>query len=224
MITDAEKDRIAQLVPVRVAVGLADPRAPQPDLVGGEGAHLARAIDKRRREFAAGRAAARAAMAQLGGAPLAIPMAEDRAPIWPKGWQGSISHKDTLAAAMVTQEAATLGLDLEEATPLDEKLLPSICSEAEINSIKGSQQALNAKLIFSAKEAAYKAQYPISRVLFGFHHLHLDLHAADQSFTATFRQEAGPFPIGATLLGRYTQVAGHFVTAVSIAHPVLLES
>lgn len=216
MTQDATARIIAALFDAKVAVSVTDPRDPQPALVGDEAAHVANAIHKRQREFAAGRAATRAAMAQLGGAPCAIPAAIDRAPIWPAGWQGSISHKNTLCAAVVTQDAMSVGLDLEEATELDEDLIPSICSEMEIMQIEGSEKRRLAKLMFSAKEAAYKAQYPISNMLFGFHHLHLSLEPDSHNFTATFLKPAGPFAIGARVLGRYTQVAGHFVTAVSI--------
>jgi len=104
--------QIAALVDVPVGVALTDPQVPQPPLVGTEGAHLDRAIDKRRREFAAGRAAARMALRQRGGPDVAIPAAADRAPVWPTGWQGSISHKDTLCAAIVTNAPVMLGLDL----------------------------------------------------------------------------------------------------------------
>jgi len=214
---DTTAQQIAQLVDGPVCVAWTDPRDVQPALIGAEGAHLARAIDKRKREFAAGRAAARAAMKGLGGASVEIPAGPDRAPIWPAGWRGSISHKDTFCAAMVTQSAMTLGLDVEEATDLDEILIPNICSQTEIAQIDGPKKARHAKLIFSAKEAAYKAQYPLSKEVFGFHHLHVALDTNAMQFSARFRKPAGPFGVGTTLLGRYCLVAGHFVTAVSIA-------
>jgi len=207
---------IAGLVEGRVGVAVTDPRDPQPDLMPREAALVARAIVKRQREFAAGRAVARAAMAQLGGEAQEILASEDRAPVWPAGWRGSITHKDRLCAAMVTQDAVSLGLDIEEATPLGEDLIPRICDADESAAIDGPEKGLHAKLIFSAKEAAYKAQYPLSGLLFGFHHLHLSLDTQAQRFTATFRAPATPFQIGDRLLGRYTQVAGHFVTAVSV--------
>ena len=78
---------IAALFDGVVAVSVTDPRAPQPEVLPSETAHAAKAIPKRQRELSAGRAAARLAMAHLGAAPLAIPPAADRSPIWPMGWQ-----------------------------------------------------------------------------------------------------------------------------------------
>ncbi len=199
-----------------VAVATCDPRLPQPALLPGEAAHLARAIVARRREFAAGRAAARAAIAALGGAPLPIPAAPDRAPIWPEGWQGSISHSATLCLAVVTRAPLTLGVDLEPDHAMNENIIATICSKMEIGRISGPEMAHHATLIFSAKEAAYKAQYPLTGLLFGFDNLDITLHPTDGSFTATFLKPAGRFAIGDTLPGRYARATGHLVTAVTI--------
>ena len=83
-----------------------------------EAAAVARAIPKRRGEFAQGRSAARAAMGLLGHPPMAIPAGSDRAPIWPKGLVGSITHTNGLCAAALSQNAAALGIDAEQAVPL----------------------------------------------------------------------------------------------------------
>lgn len=215
---------VAGLFAGDVAVGVTDPRGPQPGLLAGEGGNLARAIEKRQREFAAGRAAARLAMAQLGGAAVPIPAGSDRAPLWPEGWRGSISHSSVLCAAVVTRGKRSLGIDLELATPLDEKLLSSICSADEISDLNPVDKLLQAKLVFSAKEAAYKAQYPLTAQVFGFHHLRVALDPARTGFTATFLRNTGPFALGSQLSGRYALVADHVVTAVSIDLVSIAES
>lgn len=198
-----------------VSVAVTDPRVRQPEPMAGEDAHLTRAFPARRNEFAAGRAASRAAMAGLGLDARSIPAAEDRAPVWPAGIQGSISHSDTLCAAAVTDAPLLIGLDIEPNTDLTPGLLSAICSDAEIARIAGPEQARLAKLIFSAKEAAYKAQYPASRMLFGFDHMDVTLDLTAQRFTATFVRPAGPFAAGDRLLGRFDAVDGHLVTAVT---------
>ena len=71
-----------------------------------------------------------------------------------------------------------------------------------------------AKLVFSAKEAAYKAQYSRSRMLFGFDMLALEV--TGDSFTATFRHSAAPFAAGDRLCGGWGRAAGHILTAVAI--------
>ncbi len=81
------------------------------------------ALPSRRAEFAAGRAAARRALAALGLSPAAIPMAPDRSPVWPPDVAGSIPHADGIALAVVARTAAhaALGLDVEpdDALPAD---------------------------------------------------------------------------------------------------------
>lgn len=207
---------IATLLPAEVAVAVTDPLAQPDDVFGPEAAHLAKAVPKRRREFAAGRLAARQAMAALGHVYSPVFAGTDRAPIWPAGLHGSISHSDTLCAAAITKAPLSIGLDMEPFTPLSEALLPSICSDAESARIAGPDQARLAKLIFSAKEAAYKAQYPITVEVFGFHHFDVLLDADAQTFKATFTQSVGAFATGKTLHGRFAQALDHIVTAVTI--------
>jgi 4'-phosphopantetheinyl transferase EntD len=212
---DQTRAVIASLFDVEVGVGVTDPRQSQPALMGTEAAHLTRAIDKRKAEFAAGRAAARSAMQALDITPGPIPAHADRSPIWPDGIRGSISHKDTLCAAVITRAPVHLGLDIEENTDLDPGLLESICISSEIEATRGGNQAQFAKLIFCAKEAAYKAQYPITRQLFGFDHMEITLDVARNAFTATFVKPVGVFAVGDVLPGRFDCVAGHLVTAVT---------
>jgi 4'-phosphopantetheinyl transferase EntD len=201
-------------VPVGVAV--TDPRGPLANLYQTETDYIACAVAGRQCEFAAGRTAARDAMRQLGQPPCAIPAGSDRAPIWPAGLTGSISHTKSLCVAVVTRDAASIGIDLEEATPLDPQLIPTICTMDEQAQIAGADMALRAKLVFSAKEAAYKAQYPLTKALFGFDHFAVALNLERQTFKATFQMDVGRFKEGHVLQGRFVDVAGHFVTAVTL--------
>ncbi len=204
---------IAALFDGPVAVGVTDPRVPQPPAMGDEAVHLAQAIPARRREFAAGRAAARIAMAQLGMPPVPVPASPDRAPVWPKGISGSISHTTSLCAAVLRTGGPYLGLDIEENTLLSQDLLSTICSDAEQAAIAGPDQLWLAKLVFCAKEATYKAQYPLTKMLFGFDHIDIALDRSAGRFTATFLKPAGDFVAGDMLLGRFDQTDGHLVTA-----------
>ena len=67
---------------------------------------MARAVPQRRREFFAGRLAAHRAMEALGHLPEPVPMGQDRAPVWPQGLVGSISHGAGACAAMYGQKGA----------------------------------------------------------------------------------------------------------------------
>lgn len=168
-------------------------------------------VAHRRAEFAAGRSAARAAMAGLNLPPLPIPMGEDRAPVWPAGVTGAISHCESACLAVAGHAARWrgLGLDVEPLQPLDAELWPIILGPTE------RQGGLLALRSFVAKEAAYKAQYPISRTLFDFHTLRLDWSGDD--FTAQFTRRIAPFASGAALPGRLVQAGGFVAAFVAIA-------
>lgn len=182
------------------------------------GEALIRAVPERQREFLAGRAAARRALAGLGLPPMPIPAGEDRAPQWPPGIIGSISHTRTacLAAVSLDPMLRGLGIDLEEDTPLQADLWDTILMPPEQGALRRrpkAEQGFLAKVAFSAKEAAYKAQYPHSRTLFGFDMLSVELEGT--GFSACFRHPIPPFPEGFCIRGRYAQAQGHILT---VAH------
>lgn len=192
-----------------------------------EAAHLsAHAVEIRRLEFAAGRACARAALASLGVTGHAIVAAQDGTPVWPGGAAGSISHTRKLAAAAVglrSDGLASVGLDIEQATPLETGLFGEICKDDELLWLGRQREAdrgLLAKAMFCAKEAAYKCQFPMSRTLFGFEVLHVDLDMAGRRFSARFREDVPPFKAGYSLPGAITVAAGHFVAALFLPRAV----
>jgi 4'-phosphopantetheinyl transferase EntD len=154
-----------------VGIGVTDPRDSPADLWPEEAVALARAIPKRLAEYAAGRRAARQAMGELGVPTAAILNANDRAPIWPDGLSGSIAHCDDCCIAAVTKESTyrALGIDLEPAKPLATDLIPTICSQTEQDWAAGqADPGLAAMTVFCAKEAIYKAQYPLTGQVIGY--------------------------------------------------------
>src|SRR5690349_17676802 len=74
-------------------------------LDAGEAALVARGADKRRREFAGGRACARRALAALDAPSAALLVAAERAPAWPAGWVGSITHAAGYCGAVACSTA-----------------------------------------------------------------------------------------------------------------------
>ncbi len=206
----------------RVAMAWSDPRAPMPRLMGDEVLVIEQVTAARAREFGAGRAAARAAMEMLGHVPRPVLQGEDRAPVWPPGLTGSITHsaRDCLAVVTDAPDIAALGLDLEPTAPLEPALWPEICCPEEMNwlaSLGPSQRGHFAKLIFCAKEAIYKAQYQISRTMLEFHDvaLEVDLHAG--RFDATIRPELPGLTAGTCITGRFVILSGNIVAAVELA-------
>ena len=203
---------LRQLLPVGLAVGWADPRVSAPVWPG----EAIAAVPARQTEFAAGRWAARAAMAGIGLRAAAIPMGADRAPVWPLGVTGSISHSASACLAVVGRAEVWdgIGLDIEPATALAPELWAAVLSRDEQADL-GAAAGLQAKRIFTAKEAAYKAQYPASRALFGFEALRIGMGLVD--FTATFTQAVPPFAAGHCLRGVHFAADGHLVSLVVIA-------
>jgi 4'-phosphopantetheinyl transferase EntD len=126
---------------------------------------VARAAEKRVREFAAGRLCARRALERFGVTRLVLRAAGDRQPLWPPGFLGSITHTEGFCAAVVAERSALqgLGVDSEAAGAVEAQLWPSICVAAELDWIgqwPAGARNQAATLVFAAKEAFYKAQYP----------------------------------------------------------------
>lgn len=160
----------------RVALAAADPRLDPPAPWAGEEAG-ARAVAKRRREHAWGRALARDALSELGGPQVALPRrpAPDRRPMWPPGFTGSITHCDDMCAALVarTEDWTGVGLDVEPSGPLEAEAWAVVMTPRE-----RSQQGVDgarAKRFFVAKEAYYKAQYQRTEQLLDFVDVELEL-------------------------------------------------
>ncbi len=199
-----------------------DPRHAEGALFPEEAAKIARAVEKRRREFVAGRLCARRAMADLGLPAAPIVAGEDRAPIWPDGVIGTITHTDTWCAAAIARAGRgvrALGLDVEPDTPLKSNLLRTIALPEEralIEARPEPERGLLGKLLFSAKECAYKCQYPLTREFFGFQGMRVHLDVPGGAFVAVFQREAGAFRPGDELRGRLVVAEGYVMTAMAL--------
>jgi 4'-phosphopantetheinyl transferase EntD len=139
-----------------------------------EEATVARAVEKRRREFATGRECARRALAGLGIPAQSIPVGERGAPHWPRGVVGSITHCDGYRACAVARSAdlATIGIDAEPNEPLPAGLIDDIAIAEErpaLAALRESDPAVSwDRLLFCVKEAVYKAWFPLTRMWLGF--------------------------------------------------------
>jgi 4'-phosphopantetheinyl transferase EntD len=181
---------------LRVAYGDELDHAP---LYPEEAEAVARAVDKRRAEYAAGRACARAALASLGNAPGPIPRESERgAPVWPAGFVGSITHTEGYRAAAVARagDILTLGIDAEPHGPLPDGILDAILAtpaeRAALETHTGRSPHVRwDRLLFSAKETVYKAWYPFHRRMLGFQEAEL-LFRHDPQDTAGPGGRPGP--------------------------------
>lgn len=126
---------------------------------------------KRKADFILGRCAARRACKMLGITPLPILRADDDAPAWPEGIIGSIAHCDDIGVSVVSTCGSYqgLGIDFEKRSDRPLKVLGRIANPDEATSAKNSSDpATTALIIFSVKEAVYKALAPICKRYIAF--------------------------------------------------------
>ncbi|WP_093711612.1 4'-phosphopantetheinyl transferase family protein [Actinacidiphila alni] len=223
------EDVVPAAVRTRAAYGAELDGAP---LFPEEAAAVAKAVARRRAEYAAGRACARAALAALGHEPGPIPRDPDRgAPVWPAGVVGSITHCDGYRAAAVarTTDVHTLGIDAEPHGPLPDGVLKVVTATGEetANLERLGKEAPEVhwdRLLFSAKETVYKAWYPFHRKMLGFEEAELlftrDPGAEDRGGYTARLLIPGPLlaeGVGPDVFtGRWTVRDGFVVTAIVV--------
>ena len=179
---------MTDLVPPAVACALYNTGCEPEPLWSPELRAAAGMSGKRRREFAAGRHCARRALAHLGHEAVALPIGPGRAPVWPPGVIGSITHTGNFAIAAVAwkSDLRSLGIDMESADPLEPDLLELVCREDERAALAscGMDPQLGAKLVFSAKESVYKCLWPVTGTFLEFHAIGIRIDPVVSRFTA----------------------------------------
>jgi 4'-phosphopantetheinyl transferase EntD len=174
----------------------------------------------RQADFAAGRLCARAALEALGerSGPLLSDAA--RAPRWPEGIVGSITHTDGFRGAVVARRAhfAGIGIDAESRRRVGEELWPQLLTAAEIDRLRQQpveRQRELATIIFSAKEAFYKCQYQLTATWLGFEGA--DVSLDEDGFSLRLLIDVGGLHANHTYRGRFAVLADVVVTGIAIA-------
>ncbi len=220
MSLKALSDALSQGLPAGIGFAIEDPRVSEEGLHSLELASVERAVPKRRREFAAGRRAARAAFARVGLPERPIPAGQDRAPVWPEGTIGSISHCDDACVAICAKNIfyQSLGIDVEAKTELAAELVDEICTSHELEALKaGTMPVLcAAKRLFSAKEAAFKAQFAVTGKMLGFRELSVKF-VNNTEFIAYFVNPRSAFEKTFEAKGRSWTTDVHFMHIMIIA-------
>ena len=156
------------------------------------------ASPKRRRQFAAGRAAAHRALKRLDVSDFnPVLRGTDREPIWPAGVTGSIAHSADLAIAVasLSRDWRSLGVDIESLAALSKADISSkICRPEELESLAADEETRKLQVleIFCAKESVFKALFPVYRVYFGFKDALLSWDKSRQSFDAVVLKSLDP--------------------------------
>jgi 4'-phosphopantetheinyl transferase EntD len=141
--------------------------APSVALFPEEEKIIAHAVESRRHEYAAVRNCAHACVRRLGYVPAPILSGVGGAPTWPAGVQGSLTHCAGYAAAAVGSLAriSAIGIDAEPDAPLPDGVLDLVATPTERDRLAGIQVETDNpnwdRLLFSAKEAVYKAWFPL---------------------------------------------------------------
>ncbi|MES2313959.1 MAG: 4'-phosphopantetheinyl transferase superfamily protein [Pseudomonadota bacterium] len=126
---------------------------------------VARGVPKRRAEYLAGRRAAVAALTEAGVRAVDLAIGPSRAPAWPAGYTGSITHAARIAAAVALRDGAVrgVGIDIERvvsASALD-AIVQSVVDTSERHALDELAHGLGLPMAltiaFSAKESFYKA-------------------------------------------------------------------
>lgn len=208
------------LLPAAVALAQMDPRQADANAIHPlERQQIANAVAARQREYAAGRLLTRSLLSTLGGDELPLINGADRAPIWPPRIVGSITHCRTLCVVAIARAAdiLALGIDVEPAEPLPGDIAERVLSSSErqcIARLPRQLRLLADRLVFSAKEATYKALYPGTKRFLDFPDLHVELDAAggyavSGAGLTTFAHR--PLP------GRYRIEGEHLATALVVS-------
>lgn len=179
-----------------------------------EAALVARAVEKRRRDFALGRTCAHAALTVLEEADAVIGQAASGAPLWPPGVVGSITHTRGFAAALAGRggDFRGLGLDAERTAGMRDELAPRLFGASEmalLSDLDAVGRRVMATLLFSAKESYYKVFHPLTGQRLDFHQV--EIVPDGNGFTA--RQ---PGAGGWTMAGRFAVLDDLVVTAIGL--------
>lgn len=196
------------------------PRLADGEIPPEEQAYIRAAVPKRRAEFATARILARRGLCALGVAPAALVPDRDRAPVWPAGTVGSISHTSGYCAVVVDRSPPmrAVGLDVEALREVEPALEAQVMTPREQAWLRGRAPAERNDLMllfFSAKEAFYKCQYPISRGFLDFLDVELEIALPQGRFEARVLRTDWPRAV-ARLDGKFAFRAGKVLCGVEL--------
>ncbi len=184
---------------------------------------IARAVAKRRNEFVTARHCARVAMSRLGVPDAPILKGDKGEPCWPDGVVGSLTHCDGYRGAVVGRRAAvrSVGIDAEPHGVLPDGVLNAISLPVERREIAALPSGLHwDRILFCAKEATYKAWFPLTERWLGFEDAHITFDVESSGSAGGFVSrilidpQARHGPPLTMLAGRWSVADGLALTAI----------
>lgn len=184
---------------------------------------IAKSVAKRRNEFVTVRHCARVALGQLGFPPVPILKGDKGQPCWPDGVVGSLTHTQGYRGAVIGRSSAvrSVGIDAEPHGVLPDGVLNAVSLPAERHEIGALPGELHwDRILFCAKEATYKAWFPLTERWLGFEDAHITFGVDPSGVTGTFvsrilidpAARSGP-PL-TELAGRWSVDGGLALTAI----------
>lgn len=184
---------------------------------------VSQAVDSRKAEFGDARWCAHQALHELGGPASELILRGERGmPLWPEGFVGSMTHTEGMRAAVVapSHEIRSMGLDAEPAEPLPENVLTMIARAGEIAQLDKLRKvgvSCSDRLLFCAKEATYKAWFPMTHRWLDFDQAEIDLRE-DGTLISYILARPTPVPF---INGKWTIRDGYVI--VSTVVPAIAE-
>ncbi|WP_060179318.1 4'-phosphopantetheinyl transferase family protein [Streptomyces sp. IMTB 1903] len=154
----------------------------------------------RRREFTTVRHCARRALADIGVPPVPVLPGERGAPVWPPGVVGSMTHSAGYRAAAVARSVhvRALGIDAEPHAALPGETLGAVTRPEERERLAALAADFPRvhwdRLLFCAKEAVYKAWFPMAGRRLGFRDASVTFDPAGGTFRAEIVEGTGEEP------------------------------
>ena len=185
---------------------------------------IAHCAEKRIQDFTRGRACAHRVLRELGIQDFPLLAGAKREPIWPDSIIGSITHTHGYAGAVVARQSQLrgIGIDCEVIESVDEELWSRICTPAEqdrLARLQPAERGRQAALMFAAKEAFYKCQFPITHEWVGFEDVIIEPveWPASAGSLRIIPQKRLPLEAGvvAALIGRFQFRDGWVITGVT---------
>lgn len=199
-------------------------RTSEPDLLNYDGLDplertlVSQAVDVRKAEFGDARWCAHQALSELGATGPVL-RGERGMPLFPDGFVGSITHTQGFRAAVAAPYSSvrSIGIDAEPADALPEGVFDAIARASEVpqmSKLVAAGVTCPDRLLFCAKEATYKAWFPMTQRWLDFDQAEISLRA-DGTLISYILARPTPVPF---IEGRWVIRDGYVIVSTVVPH------
>lgn len=199
-------------------------RTSEPDLLNYDGLDplertlVSQAVDVRKAEFGDARWCAHQALSELGATGPVL-RGERGMPLFPDGFVGSITHTQGFRAAVAVPYSSvrSIGIDAEPADVLPEGVFDAIARASEVpqmSTLVAAGVTCPDRLLFCAKEATYKAWFPMTQRWLDFDQAEISLRA-DGTLISYILVRPTPVPF---IEGRWVIRDGYVIVSTVVPH------